>query len=47
MAAQKGTVERLQQSGVGALSNAFGMAAFPRRKKWGKVLEVGQAHGNH
>lgn len=29
MAAQKGTVERLRQSGVGALSNAFGMAALP------------------
>ena len=28
MAAQKGTVERLQQSGVGALSNALGMAAM-------------------
>eukprot|EP00438_Fugacium_kawagutii_P013945 Skav203411 [mRNA] locus=scaffold1743:237332:243479:- [translate_table: standard] len=28
MAAQKGTVERLRQSGVGALSNAFGMAAY-------------------
>ena len=27
MAAQKGTVERLRASGVGALSNAFGMAA--------------------
>ncbi|CAJ1440834.1 unnamed protein product, partial [Effrenium voratum] len=28
MAAQKGTVERLRQSGVGSLSNAFGMAAL-------------------
>ncbi|CAK9056190.1 Phenolphthiocerol/phthiocerol polyketide synthase subunit C ((Phenol)carboxyphthiodiolenone synthase subunit C) (Beta-ketoacyl-acyl-carrier-protein synthase I) (Phthiocerol synthesis polyketide synthase type I PpsC) [Durusdinium trenchii] len=28
MAAQKGTVERLRASGVGALSNAFGMAAL-------------------
>lgn len=28
MAAQKGTVERLRQSGVGALSNALGMAAL-------------------
>ena len=42
MAAQKGTVERLRQSGVGALSNAFGMAAFLRWEKWGK--ELGQAH---
>ncbi len=33
MAAQKGTVERLRQSGVGALSNAFGMAAFLESKE--------------
>lgn len=33
MAAQKGTVERLRQSGVGALSNAFGMAAFLESKQ--------------
>ena len=45
MAAQKGTVERLRQSGVGALSNAFGMAAFLRWDKWGEVPEAGQAHG--
>ena len=28
MAAQKGTVERLRASGVGSLTNAFGMAAL-------------------
>ena len=36
MAAQKGTVERLRQSGVGALSNAFGMAAFLGQKYRGQ-----------
>ena len=33
MAAQKGTVERLRQSGVGAWSNAFAMAAFLESKQ--------------
>lgn len=49
MAAQKGTVERLRQSGVGALSNAFGMAAFLRwdEGRGREVAEVGQADGSH
>ena len=34
MAAQKGTVERLRASGIGSLSNAFGMAALAGCLQW-------------